>query len=257
MRMYKKLLLILFSTAFFYSCSTDPADDGEDPVDPVAIDKTPNQQVTGSSGADLLDDTKYTSLIIDMVYVEGYAPEAESLEIFREFLEKRVNKPDGIEISLRSVPSSNRAPFNRTDWELIEDEHREFYNTEDRIAVWVYFADGSKEVAGEVTSALGTAYKNTSIIIYEKQLREAANWDTSPGNAIYEASALAHEFGHLFGLVNIGAPLTSDHEDSEKATHCATEGCLMSSPTVYSTGQTEIWSFGENCIQDLQALGGK
>jgi hypothetical protein len=255
--MYKKLLLLVFSVAVATSCSTESDEGGDQPKDKVEIDKTANRQVTGSSAADLLGDSNFTSLIVDMVYVEGFAPEAESLEIFKDFLLKRVNKPDGIEFSLRSVPSSNRAPFDRNDWEIIEDTHREFYNNGDQIAVFVYFADGEKEVAGETTPALATAYKNTSIIIFEERLRDAANWDTSPGTAIYEASALAHEFGHLFGLVNIGAPLTSDHEDGEKPTHCSTEKCLMSSPTVYSTGQTEIWTMGENCIKDLQALGGK
>lgn len=254
--MYKKLLLLVFSVAFITSCSTDSEEENK-PADKVQIDKTPNRQVTGSSATDLLDDTKFTSLIVDMVYVEGFAPEAESLEIFKEFLQQRINKPDGIEFSLRSVPSSSRAPFDRNDWEIIENTHRKFYNHENQISVFVYFADGEKEVEGETTPALATAYKNTSIIIFEKRLREAANWDTSPGNTIYEASALAHEFGHLFGLVNMGAPLSSDHEHSEKPTHCKTEGCLMTSPTVYTSGQTEIWTMGENCIQDLQALGGK
>lgn len=255
--MYKKLLLFIFTVALTASCSKDSTDEGEKTVDPVAIDKTANRQVTGSSAVDLLDDTNFASLVVDIAYVEGFAPETEALEIFKEFLQQRVNKPGGIEIKLRPVPSSNRAPFSRLDWEIIEDKHRELYNDEDQIAVWVYFADGAKEVNGEVTPALGTAYKNTSIIIFEEQLREAADWETSPGNAIYEASALAHEFGHLFGLVNMGAPLTSEHEDPEKPTHCVTEGCLMSSPTVYTTGQTEIWSLGEHCIQDLQAMGGK
>ena len=257
MRLNKKLLFLAFSVALTASCSSDSSDDGKGPVDPVAIDKTANQQVTGSSGSDLLDDAKFTSLIVEIVYVEGYAPQDEALDILEDFLQERVNKPDGIEITMKSVPSSNRAPFNRTDWELIENQHREYYNKEDQLAVWVYFADGSKEVAGETTAALATAYKNTSIIVFEENLREAADWNTSPGVAIYEASALAHEFGHLFGLVNIGAPLTSAHEDPERKTHCLTEGCLMSSPNIYSTGQTEIWSIGEKCIQDLQALGGK
>lgn len=71
-----------------------------------------------------------------------------------------------------------------------------------------------------------------------------------------------HEFGHLFGLVNIGTDMVENHEDTEHSKHCDKNNCLM----YYASETTEIASFligndipelDENCKNDLIANGGK
>lgn len=82
-------------------------------------------------------------------------------------LQERTYKPDGIEINLRSVSTSGNAPFDIDEIVDIEKEERTSYNAGDEIAVWIYFADGSNEKDSDDKFVLGSAFRNTSMVIYE------------------------------------------------------------------------------------------
>ena len=81
-----------------------------------------------------------------------------------------------------------------------------------------------------------------------------------------QITALHHEFGHLFGLVNNGTPAQTPHveTDPKKKAHCTVEGCLMAAEIEFGTspfsflenGQTII-DFEDQCKLDLKANGGK
>lgn len=254
------LLLALFAFILF-SCSKEEVENtgGEpgEPGEPVVIDKSGNRQTLGSWGPQLLTDSDYKSLHIEFGYVEGYKPEEDAIIMLKEFLEKRIYKPGGIEISLNELPSSNKAPFDRDDWESIEEEHRKKYNNDDELAVWVYFADGGKDDGnGNTTNAHGTAYKNTSIVIYAKKMYDDYSEYSLP-MSLYQANVLGHEFGHLFGLVNRGITPVVDHKDPDNPTHCITENCLMASGKRYTVNDTEMFVMDDACLQDLRSIGGK
>ena len=176
-----RLLLFFVCIAFVLSCSTESSDN---PADKRAA----NLKVTGSSGSDLLSDMEYTSMNIEIVYAEGYRPTDEAVSRFQSFLEARTYKPDGINITLRSAASSNRSPFNEDDIKAVERETRTLYNVGDEIAVWIYFADGEKDEDKENTITLGSAFRNTSIIVYGKTIRDFASRSGAPKRATIEAS---------------------------------------------------------------------
>ncbi len=241
---------------FIYSCTTDSTDSPADK-------RAPNLKVTGSSGSDLLSDMEYTSMNIEIVYAEGFRPTSEAVSRFQSFLEARTYKPDGINITLRSVESSNSSPFDEEDIKAVERDTRTVYNVGDEIAVWIYFADGEKDEEKDNTITLGSAFRNTSIIIYGKTIRDFSNRPGAPSRATIEAATLNHEFGHLFGLVNLGTAPVSAHEDSENKGHCAIEGCLMRASIEFGSGVIDldegsgIPSLEDACIEDLQSIGGK
>jgi hypothetical protein len=71
-----------------------------------------------------------------------------------------------------------------------------------------------------------------------------------------------HEFGHLMGLVNLGTPLQSAHEDANSDNHCNVDGCLMffeinGGNVLDMMNMTAIPELDPQCIADLQANGGK
>lgn len=257
------IVIILFSFIIF-ACSKDEIQDPEEeqevvdpPEEPVVVDKTNNRLTMGSWGSQLLTASEFKSMHIEIGYVEGYKPEDEALDMLKDFLEKRIHKPEGIEFSLKSLSSSNKAPFDRDDWESIEDENREIYNSGDKLAVWIYFADGGKDDGnGSTTGALGTAYKNTSIIIYDKKIDEVFD-GSDIQNSLVQANMMAHEFGHLFGLVNGGITPVSEHSNPDSPTHCITQSCLMATNKTYPANQQEMWELDDSCISDLRSIGGK
>ena len=253
---FNRFFLLIVSVAFVFSCSTESTDN---PTDKRAA----NLKVTGSSGSDLLSDMEYTSMNIEIVYAEDYRPTDEAISRFQNFLESRTYKPDGININLRSVPSSNLSPFNEEDIKAVEKETRTLYNVGDEIAVWIYFADGEKEEEKDNTITLGSAFRNTSIIVYGKTIRDFSDRTGAPKRATIEAATLNHEFGHLFGLVNLGTTPVSEHEDSDNKGHCSVDGCLMRASIEFGSGVidviegSDIPGLDEACIEDLQSIGGK
>jgi hypothetical protein len=52
-----------------------------------------------------------------------------------------------------------------------EDANRTKYNSADQIAVWAFFVDGESASNNENGVILGTAYRNTSFVIYEETIQ--------------------------------------------------------------------------------------
>ncbi|WP_062053210.1 hypothetical protein [Aquimarina longa] len=255
MRILKLLTYLVLSSFFIVGCSED---------DDISIDtilKNSTKKPLGSSAKDLLSDAKFTSLTIEIVAVQGFEPTPKAIENFRQFLQERLFKPDGIVITQRIIPSSNKAPFTTEEILDIENTTRTLFNKEDDITVYIYFANGSKEDDTAEKITLGSAYLNTSIVIYESTLRELSSFPNAPSLAIIETATLNHEFSHLLGLVDIGSPRQSDHVDPDSKGHCNVSNCLMKSSTVFGNGmigtEKEVPKLDAQCIADLQANGGK
>ncbi|MCM4154667.1 hypothetical protein [Gramella sp. AN32] len=256
MNSVKKLLYFLSFLIFITSCTK------EDPNGPDTIDRTANLLTTGKSAADLVSDAKYTSMNIEIVYVEGSKPQDRTIAAFKDFLESRIYKPDGINIMVRSVGSSGKAPFEISEIAAIEKAERTAYNAGDEIALYIYFADGSNEDDTAEKFVLGSSFRNTSMVIYEKTIQAFANRPGAPPKYIIETATLNHEFGHLFGLVNLGTPMVQNHEDPDNDGHCSTGNCLMRASLEFGfnflneVGQV-VPELQGKCIEDLQSIGGK
>ncbi|MBZ9729779.1 hypothetical protein LB467_08755 [Salegentibacter sp. JZCK2] len=256
---YKYALLIFLISVFSVSCSSENEEDNVEP----GIDKTANLQGLGDSAEDLLSDVSFTSMNIEIVYVNGYAPNEAALANFKNFLEERTFKPDGINISLRAVSPSGKTEFSIEDIVEIEKETRTIYNAGDEIAVYIYIADGSSEKDEDNKFTLGSAFRNTSMVIYAKTIQDFAARPNAPSESDIEAAVLNHEFGHLFGLVDIGIEPQSDHKDEDNAGHCNIEDCLMRASIEFGSGIIDeieggrVPALGSHCIRDLQAAGGR
>lgn len=254
MQLTKLLSMLIISSLILVSCSDDD--------DITTIDA--NKQPLGSknSANNLLSDTNFKGLTIEIVSVKGFEPTITAINEFRNFLENRLFKPDGIIINQRSVVSSNLAPFTIDEIKNIETTNRTQFNDGDEITVYIYFADGSNEEDTNTKITLGTAYLNTSIVIYEKTLRALSNRPASPMLSTIETATLNHEFAHLLGLVNIGTSLQSRHEDTSFRGHCNVASCLMEAAIEFESGMMDILGSGvpkldPQCIADLRANGGK
>ena len=256
---YKYTLLLFFISLLSVSCSSDNAEDDVTP----GIDKTANLQGLGDSASQLLSDAEFTSMNIEIVYVNGFAPSQAALANFKKFLEERTFKPDGIKINLRAVSSSGKAPFTIEEIVDIEEETRTAYNAGDEIAVYIYIADGKSEKDEENKLTLGSAFRNTSMVLYGATIDDFASRPNAPLESDIEAAVLNHEFGHLFGLVDIGTEPQSDHKDDDNEGHCNVEDCLMRASIEFGSGILDeieggrIPELGPECIRDLQAAGGR
>lgn len=252
---FQKLLYCLMFLVIIAGCTKDSTD--------RESTGSLNNLTLGASANDLLSDEKYTSLIIEMVYVTDFAPSPTSIAAVKEFLEQHTYKPDGISVVMKEIPSPGKTSYSvKEDIVNIEKDHRTQFTNGDELAVFIFFADGKSSSQEDSKLVLGTAYRNTSMVIFEKTVRELATSTRIPRSDI-ETTTIEHEFGHLFGLVDNGSPAQSAHEDPESKSHCNASHCLMVASVEFGSGTIDLLksshgaNFDESCLQDLRANGAR
>ncbi|WP_422860788.1 hypothetical protein ACOKFD_08135 [Flagellimonas sp. S174] len=239
----KKIFFLLALMALFIGCSSDgdtaetPPENpqGETPSPPTPpnpnVDRSGNLLATGASANDLLANTNFDRILIEVAHVAGFRPTAETLASFQEFIQQKTFK-ENIDIIFNELPSPNEETLTLEEIDDLEQDNRTAFNDGSTLAVYIYFADapsdGDDEEEDLVT--LGAVFRNTSMVIFESTIRRLAPPDNSGAPVTLtdvETATLNHEFGHLFGLVNLGTEPVNDHEDTEAPNHCNVEGCLM------------------------------
>lgn len=222
-----------------------------------------NQQPVGTSANDLLSDTNFASMVIEIAYVTGFKPTQAAIDDFVFFLESRVNKPNGISVVTKEIPSTGNSTFSIEDIIAIEDTNRTKFNSANQIAVWAFFANGESASNTSNSTVLGTAYRNTSFVIFEETIQNLTNGTFEPDRSVVETTVITHEFGHILGLTNLGSPMQTQHEDAQYPKHCNVESCLMywsaetGSGLENLIGTSSAPQLDAQCIADLQANGGK
>lgn len=217
-------LLILF-LAVILGCSKGTTDEGNNTK---PINKSANLLSTGDSANDLLSNAKFDKLLIEIAYVDGFRPTQQAMDEFVAFLKLRTFK-ENIELIYTQLDSPNEESLTLEEIADLEGDNRTAYNNEKTLAVYIYFADAPSDDddPDEDLVTLGAVYRNTSMVIHEATIRDLAGKSVFISNADVETSTLNHEFGHLFGLVDLGTTPVNDHEDPEAENHCNVQGCLM------------------------------
>jgi hypothetical protein len=252
----QRLLILLLVTLATVSCKNDDDANAEDP-------KAENRRGLGTSAEELLSDDIYTSLTVEFVYSNGFRPQQRTFDTFRPFLERLLNKPDGISFVETVIERPGGAPYSTQEIRDIEDEYRTRYTEGDNIAVFVFFADGGATTDTNTSVTLGTAYQNTSMVVYQETLQNLNGTSNGPDLFLLEATTLRHEFGHILGLVNIlDDDIHTLHEDPDNNRHCIVEDCLMYFESTVPGNipvpmKGDIPVLDPLCLADLQAKGGK
>lgn len=258
------ILMVLF-LGVIINCSKDNSDDGT----PTTVDKSANLRATGSSGNDILSNNNFDKLVLEIGYVTGFRPTQTAMDNFVSFLRQYTFKED-IEMVYKELSSANEDNLSVQAIANLETKNRTAYNSGRTLAVYIYFADapsdGDDEDSDIVT--LGAVYRNTSMVIYERTVRRLAARSALISVADIETATLNHEFGHLFGLVDLGTPALTNHEDPEAENHCTTVGCLMRAELQFGTGMRKYLEnraskgmaapdLDAECLADLRANGGR
>lgn len=223
--MKKKILLYtLLGITLVWSCSKS----SDDTPGPTSVDKSANLLATGASANDILGNANFDRLLIEVAHVNGFRPTDATMDNFEAFLRERTFKTD-IEFTFNALPSPGEETLTLQEIADLESDNRTAYNSGNTLAIYIYFAnapsDDDDENEGLVT--LGAVYRNTSMIIYESTIRNLAGQSNLVSVTDIESATLNHEFGHLFGLVNLGTPAVNNHEDPDAENHCNVQGCLM------------------------------
>ena len=240
MKTIKILVAILFIALAIAGCRKDNIDNGIFAVEPK----------------DFLSDHKYEKLVVEICYVDGYKPEDASLSQLLQLLQQRLNKPEGILFSYKSIPAQGRSWYDYDALQEVEHDYRSEFTRQGKIAAWVFIADAPYSES----NTLGLAYSNTSFAIFEKTILDNSGAIGQPSQAVLETTVMEHEFGHLMGLVDAGTPMATAH--ALNGHHCDNQDCLMyyaveTLDIIGNLSGGEVPELDAHCIQDLKANGGK
>ncbi len=258
--LFKRNIIILLAAsvtvALLQSCS-----------EPTQVEQNPEPEFShvanpGSSANDFLADSNFTELVVEVDYMPGYAPNAEALDSLEAFFQQRLHKQSVTIKSPEQVPSGGQDTYSANEIRNMENEYRSTFTEGDRLAAYMIIVDGNYSER----QLLGIAYYNTSNAFFGPAYEEASGGIGPPTRYQIEAISFRHEFGHLFGLVDIpgsGTEMQTPHRDEEHGNHCDNDQCLM----YYASQRTdlvannisgeEITPLDANCKADLQANGGK
>ncbi|MEM1257311.1 MAG: hypothetical protein AAGC45_01290 [Bacteroidota bacterium] len=242
--MKKIFSFYLFFLFFLVACSSGDGDDAPDPSDDdgqASVDKSQNLLATGASANDLLSNANFDRILVEIAYVTGFRPTPQTMDNFMQYLQERTFKQN-IEVEFLELDSPEEETLTLQEIADLEGENRTAYNEGTTLAVYIYFADapsdGDDEDEGLVT--LGAVYRNTSMVIFERTIRTLAGRSLIITNTDVETATLNHEFGHLFGLVDLGSVPVNDHEDPEAPNHCVVDGCLMQAQLTFGSPAARI-----------------
>lgn len=256
-QLFKFLLLPAIGIALFSRCEQDH------PSLPEPDDQIPKEVVIKPN--DFLSGENYDRLIVEVASVKEFEPTGEALNNLKAFLESRLNKNGGIGVVPASIPSPGKAAYSLDDIKKIEQEYRTlFSDPEDKkLTAWFFFADVDYAENEGDSKVLGIAYGPTSMVIFEKTVREFSGERGQPSTPVLETTVTEHEFGHILGLVNNGTKMVVNHQDVTHGKHCNNPDCLMywaaehSGPVINFLTGGIIPALDQNCLNDLITNGGK
>ena len=190
--------------------------------------------------------------------MSGYTPDEASLKNLKTFLYSYLHKPGGISIETKEISPIDDSVLTISEILTIEKANRTVFTAGKTISIYILYTNGYF-IEGNM---LGYAYRNTSAVLFGKNLHENSNGAKKVNRTYLETRVLFHEMGHLLGLVNVGSPLQSNHDDAAHGKHCQNKRCLMYyiTDTEDSTGlilKKEIPKLDEACLLDLQANGAR
>ena len=249
------IFLTLFAVSIigFQACKKDST---------YKVEKNHRNQ-TGSSANDFLSNDEYKSLVVEIQYMTGFRPTDVAMENLTKFLNERLNKSSGISLVFKEIGAQGKTSYSINDIKNIEEANRTQFTHKKQLAAYFLYLDGDFSGNSGNSIVLGAAYYNTSMVVFEKTVREFSGGFGEPDVNKLETTVINHEFGHILGLVNLGSTMQSFHQDTEHGSHCNNEDCLMNwiaeTGDIASNlvGNSSIPVLDQNCIKDLQANGGK
>jgi predicted Zn-dependent protease len=263
-KMKYNILRAILVCSILFSCASEEAEQIIDPTTGDTMNVATNRQQTGSSANDLLSANTFDKMIVEIAFIEGFKPTQRALDNFKNLIEERTFKTAGVTFIEKEISATGKTEYTLDEVVAIEKENRTKYNSNSTVAVWVLFINGNSSRDSNQGSILGSAYWNTSFVIYEETIQGLSNSAFEPERSLLESAVIHHEFGHILGLTNIGTDLQSDHEDvPDHSGHCVVESCLMYFAAETSQGIDNMITGGEvpeldaQCLADLKANGGR
>lgn len=266
------LLLAVFALACAPGQQPGPSGNGDDdddngvvlcedpPVDLAGSQQRARQCGVGAENALLLRGSPYSRIVVEVDHTTNAVPSQDALDYLEGVIADLTDKPDGITVQIDDEVADPGHSLSVEDVQQMEDENRDEFGLDDTAVVYFFYVSDPSDQDTQNAKILGFAHRASSLVIFQGTIEDVSGGVGQPSSATVESAVIAHELGHVLGLVNIGTPMVSDHADPEHPDHDVNEDCIMyfannSSDLVGNilTGGV-IPDFDAECRADLAAI---
>lgn len=215
----------------------------------------------------------FPRLVIEIDFAAGREPSPLAIETLLDVLRETTKKVDIEIIGPSPLPDESRFRDPEANWaNRHRDIHDEFFDSMgfepgkfgagDAAFVHVLYLNG--RIALEDGSVIRGLRTERGISIYPDDIRNASPLERTPAQLLLqtapeeiERAILIHEFGHLIGLVDAGAPMVTPHSDGTGHSDnpkSVMYGAVDRATDLPMDGDAVIWRFDENDLADIARL---
>ncbi len=213
----------------------------------------------GPGPRDFVSDSRYSSMLIEVFYDENAAPRDAAIELLEQRAHERLSKPGGIEVQRHAFDGDSRTWSSR-DLSNLADDRSSTSSTGGRAVLTVLYVDGNSDGDTSNGKVLGVFFQKGRIAVFPDAINGGGLLGF--GASDIERAVLVHEFGHAIGLVNLGIPMQTDHEDDAHEKHSSNSQSVMYWAVENTLGLSTLTGgipndFDTDDRADLKAAGGK
>lgn len=211
---------------------------------------------------DILSADKYTELVVEIAYEGNHPPNPDAINIFKSFVAGHVYKPDGISFEYNPIPDQGKLHYSIDDVNALELKYRKNLPRRKKLSIFIFYANAPYGGDTDSQKILGAAYGGSSFVVFGYTTQQYSGGLTQPEQKVLEATVFNHEMAHLYGLVNYGSEMVTNHQDMAHGHHCSNENCIMhyaaeTSDIVANLVGANVPELDQNCIDDIRNNGGK
>ncbi len=122
----------------------------------------------GASANELLSESRFKSLRIEIQYMTGYALSSSTISHIQSFLSSLVNKSSGITVVTREISPSANTTLNINEVAGLEKANRSVYSNGGEISVYILVTNG----VYSDNNVIGAAYRNASVVLFGKTIAD-------------------------------------------------------------------------------------
>lgn len=221
----------------------------------------------GPDPADYVSGKKYAKLVVEVDYPAGYEPTPLALSTLEAAIKEVAGKSSVVvKRDDGTVPVETNRKYSNRDLDALHERFQDQKTGGDTAVLHVLFVAGGHADDTQDGRVLGLSSPGGYIVMLKGNIRASSSGGVLGIGGVkeenVERAVLVHEFGHAAGLVNLGAPMQTNHEDGQNRGHSLSKASVMYWAVESSLGLQELlnggssipYQFDANDKADLRAL---
>jgi len=202
----------------------------------------------------------FTKVVVEVGSTKSATPSEAAIAHLTSVMSDLLDKSGGVTVVTDTPVDDVSGALSIDQVTAIEDASRTQYSMGDTAVFYYLVVSTNSTDDSSAGSILGEAYRPSAMVIFQKTIDANSGSLGQPSRDVVESTVVAHEFGHILGLVNTGTPMQTPHEDSAHPKHDVNTACLMYWANNSSAGLANLLTGGTvpdydaNCRADVAAL---